>query len=59
MAQKPLDPNEDSVFVNVRLVESMAETLRDIANAVGATRSEVIREALGHYVEQHREVFAS
>ena len=52
MAQRPLDPNQDSVFVGLHVVESMAESVDVVAAEKGLSRSAVIREAVAAYLER-------
>ena len=55
---RPLDPDEDVVFIGFKVVESMAESLDDLAASRASNRSELIREAISHYLE-NQEVAAS
>ena len=55
----PLDPNDESVFVGVRIVGSMADSVDAVAAKSGSTRSAVIREAVAAYLDEHQEVLAS
>lgn len=52
MAQAPLDPNQPSVFVGLKIVESMAASIDEIAAAERISRSAAIRLAVQYYLDQ-------
>lgn len=59
MAKAPLDKNEKTLFVGFKLVESMAESMDDLASTLSMSRSLLIREALTEYIAAHAEEAAA
>lgn len=59
MAQAPLDPNQETVNLSIRLVEETVSSFTELAASQNTHRSTLIREVLEAYLEQHQEVLAS
>lgn len=51
MAQRPLSTDEHTRVVSVRIVESQAEQLVDLAAQRGVRASELVREAVSRELE--------
>jgi predicted transcriptional regulator len=51
-------PDEDVVFIGFKVVESMAESLAEMASATNINRSALIRDAISEYLAAHQGVAA-
>ena len=55
----PVDPEERTVFVAGRIIESQNEALERIIEQRGITKSAIIREAIGFWLEYQEKMAGS